>query len=286
MKRMWIVFVFLFLWHPNIQANLLKQANESYQKGVQGKTILDQEQAFNQALTLYSELEKSNENPSSELYQAVADSYYQLGEYSWAILYYYKGLKVDPRNRILKKRLEMIHQELGLENKVGQSSAWEKFLLIPYLSMGEKRELLLMLVILTSILVSIYIWTPFDYLKKPTIFVISLTILLLINIVITFYFSPIEGVLVQSTGYYRGPNENQSRIRFTTPTNGDNPDDLLKGSNHSESNFKGPPPLPQGMIRSGTKLRLLSIDDKGRWLKTENPDGLIGYVPTSVIRAI
>lgn len=233
----------------------LKQANESYQKGEQAQTLLEREVAFNQALTLYSKLENSSSSPSAQLYQAIANSYFQLGEYAWSILYNQKAMKLDPGNSQIIDHLALARTKLGLEPHEKLYTAWQQLLLEPFFSFGGRLELLFWSFILAFVFLVSFIWLRTPFIKTISLVLSAFSLLLIFNLLLNFYFSSLEGILVTSTGFYREPDLQQAQLTS----------------------------LP---LRAGTKMRILASNAQGSWLKIANADGLVGYIPASAIRII
>ncbi len=75
------------------------------------------------------------------------------------------------------------------------------------------------------------------------------------NAIIFYYLTPIEGILVVSSGIYRGPNWNQ-------------------------------PQLSNEPLLAGSKVRVLQAVSDGNWVKITNSHGMIGYIPISNLRLI
>lgn len=93
---------------------MLQEAQISYQQGEKATTYEERKLAFNRALFLYNTLEQNSGSNINDLNQALADTYFQLGEYSWAILYYQKALKNNSSNPLLLSHLEKAQKKLGL----------------------------------------------------------------------------------------------------------------------------------------------------------------------------
>src|SRR4051812_44901770 len=105
--------VFLAFALSGIPEEILQEAQRSYQQGEKALTYEERKLAFNRALFLYSSLEQEIQSPPASLNQALADTYFQLGEYAWAILYYQRALKQHSPNSFLLSHLEKAQQKLG-----------------------------------------------------------------------------------------------------------------------------------------------------------------------------
>ncbi len=92
-------------------------------------------------------------------------------------------------------------------------------------------------------------------LKRLTHILLGILCFLLLNLICSFYLTPIEGILIAPTGLYRDANWQQ-------------------------------PQLLSMPLLEGIKVNVLDIKDEGKWLKIETPTGVVGYIPSSSIRII
>jgi tetratricopeptide (TPR) repeat protein len=232
-----------------------QEANAYYQMGEKASTFEERRHAFNQALLLYSQAEQQIGTTSATLNHALADSYFQLGEYPWAILYYQRALKQDPRNALLKTLLEEAQQKAGLPVTSHQFTLTQQLLLVPFLSLSQRFEVFFWIALLTFLVYSTAIWLPYVGVQRLATACLILTCLGLVNLAYSYYFTPLEGIVVTTTGLYREPSEQQPQIA-------------------------NDPLLP------GTQVHVLQALSDGNWLKIADSTGLIGYVPTSSLRLI
>lgn len=255
--RILLSLLMLIFVHTNLigqsAEEILNEANASYRRGEEARTLLERETAFNLALRLYLELADLSVNPSSQLNQAIANSYDQLGEYAWSILYNERALQLEPRNGQIFSSIKRAKEKLGLPSSDEPFSFWDKLLLNSILSLGERFETFFWLFLLTVCFLSLTIWR--NCCQIASTILSTLSFVLLFNIMVDFYFSPIQGVLINSTGYYREPDIKQPQLTA----------------------------LP---LRAGTKIRILSAYSQGSWLKVVDSNELVGYIPTASIRII
>jgi tetratricopeptide (TPR) repeat protein len=223
----------------------------SYQKGEKAKTYEERKLAFNHALFLYSSLEKEGSSHSPTLDLALADTYFQLGKYPWAILYYHRTLKKDPSHSLARTRLEKAQQKLGLPPSI--PSDQEKGSFFAFLS--RQFQLLLGIMLLTFLALSCAIWFPIPWIRKLAFSFVLILSLLIGNSLFFYYFTPLEGILVKSTGFYRAPAWNQ-------------------------------PQITNRPLLAGSKVQILQITPDQEWLKIQNSYGIIGYIPADTLRAI
>lgn len=244
-----ISFLFIVpLWGHSAK-DTLKEAQKSYQQGVDAKTYQERKQAFNQALSFYLTLE--NEYPDyGDLDHAIGDIYFQLSDYPWAVLYYEKALKKNQINSSLTSHLEKARKTLGLkleDDKTNQINQW-------FSPFAQHFNILYTLIAITFLSASYLIWRPHPFARKWTIGCTIILSLLMTQGLIDHYLTPIEGVLIKSTGLYREPDWNQSQLT-------DEP------------------------LLAGAKIQILEMTKDGNWLKISK-GGLIGYIPTDHLRPI
>lgn len=229
--------------------DLLQEARAQYQKGEKATTYEERKSAFNQALFLFHTLEQQNPN-SSNLDEDLARTYFQLREYAWAILYDERALKKNSLNASLSSRLEEAQKKLGIVNSSAQKS-W----ITSWTTYSHRFQWLFWMILLTFIIFSLSIWIPHTWIRKLAIAFACLLFLCLGHFLLAYYFTPLEGILVQSTGLYREPDWNQ-------------------------------PQLTDQPLLAGSKVQILQMTQNGDWLKIENSSGVIGYVPTTRLRGI
>jgi hypothetical protein len=235
----------------------LEEANLSYQQGEQASTLLERKEAFNRALFLYLEIEKNigNSLHSPKLYEAIANSYFQLEEYAPSLLYHYKALEIEPINSSIQEKLNLAQLKLGLLPQI-QTSPLTHLLSFGFrLSLPQRLELFFWMTLCTILGYSILIYFPSIWIKKMSGLLLIAVFFLFLNLLISFYFSPIEGVLIEPTGLYRDPHSQQSQL-LSYP--------LLKG----------------------IKLTIVDVDQEGYWLKIKTSQGIIGYIPSHSVRII
>jgi tetratricopeptide (TPR) repeat protein len=253
-----IFFLSLLFWQNVIGQSpekILDTANVHYQKGIHATTYLERNKEFNEALAQYLQFADTITAPSAEINAVIADNFFQLNEYAWSILYAERALELDPRNSEIINHLSLTREKMGLEKPEAVFSIWQKLLLNHLFAWGEKIEAFFWFFMITLFAITTVIWRPNQLIKKISLISSSISLLLLFNLLLTFYFSPIEGILISSTGYYREPDTKQPQLTL----------------------------LPK---RAGTKMRILGADLQGSWLKVKDTEGLVGYIPATAIRII
>jgi tetratricopeptide (TPR) repeat protein len=240
---------FLILFFLPLGAESIMEAQHAYEKGLQATTFALREEAFNQALTLFHQIPQNHER-SSDLNRAIGDTYFQLEAYPWAILYYQRAIFSNDRsNTLLLNRLNKAYQALGTPapplNLPHQS----------FLPSTTLYQLLFWSIFFTLIILSVTIWNNSRKLRYAALFSTAIIFLLLGNIIISYYLSPIEGIIVSSTGFYRAPS-------------------------------LGQPQLLEDPLFAGSKVQILQAASNGEWIKITLPSGLVGYVPFENMRII
>jgi tetratricopeptide (TPR) repeat protein len=250
-----MVFILLVCPLCGTWEETLQEANSSYQQGIHATNYQERKISFNRALSLYTLLGENIGSGVPTLDSAIADSYFQLGEYPWAILYYYRALKINPHDPLPLSHLEKAQQKLGILSAPATLTFYQRFFLNPLLVFSKKLEWFFSFILLTLFVCSFAIWFPSTWSRKLAIYCTLFLFLMICNILFFYYFAPLEGILVNSTGFYRVPDWNQPQL-----TN-----------------------LP---LLAGSKVQVIQITSDGNWLKISDSTGLVGYIPTNSLRII
>ncbi|CUI17884.1 putative membrane protein [Candidatus Protochlamydia naegleriophila] len=234
---------------------LIQEASASYRAAEEASTFQERKNGFNRALTLYQYIESQPGVASADLDQALANSYFQLGEYAWSILYNERALQLDPYNPTIIEHLVHAQKKLGLPPSSLSPSWVDTLLLRSALSLPARFQLFFYTALAAILLATVLIWIPSSYIKKLVYLTGLLTLALAINLMISFYFTPLYGIFISSTALYRAPSFQETQL-----TN-----------------------LPFAV---GSKVRIIQSEEQGFWLKVMDQNGLVGYVPASDIRLI
>lgn len=236
---------------------LLKDAYQSYKSAEIAKTIAERKANFNKALGIYNDLE-TQFNPTfgnGKLYYNIANSFFQVEEYSWAVLHYYRSIALMPREGNPKRNLDVTLEKLGLA-KSPELTTFEKIFFFHYLlSLPERLQVFFFIGLLFVLLTCLTIFWPKQILKRFCILVGIVLGVLLLSLGYTAYLAPIEAVLVKSTLLYRDAGEQYAKVS-------DQP------------------------VLSGNKVQVLDVLQQGKWLKILTPAGELGFVPYTAIRVI
>lgn len=228
-------------------------AYDKYKEGEKATNPVDRKAAFNEALRLYLQLE--GESPSSELLYDIGNTYYQLNEYGYAILYYNKALKENPRFDAAENNLQIAQQKVGLAPS--SPNFIENYILFFHtkLSHNEKAYSVLFLLFGAFLVFSLHLWMPQEYLKKLGTMMAAVAFVLFISIAWTDYFAEPRAVVLRSFALKRDAGEQFAAIDG----------------------------LP---VLAGSKVVVVSVTRDGNWLKVQTPSGQEGYISKENARII
>ena len=244
-----VIFSYSFLWGNDQE--LLDEAIGYYVKGELAETIDERRESFNLALKKYSEIESEN----SHLYYNIGNCYFQLEEYSWAILFYYKALTRDPRNNKILHNLQLAQKKLHLPLEQN-SSIFKKVLFFHYyLSVNEKFKLFFILNSLIMAIVSINIWFPRVLLKRVIYFSSISIIVMLFSIFSSCFIEGVEAIIIDSTLIFKDSGKHYALVQ-------------------------------QAPIPSGSKVEVLEVLKEGKWLKVLINNERFGYIPHQTAQVI
>lgn len=241
----------------HVSDDRLDQALKYYKMGEQATSVAEREEAFNKALTLYTQISTDYPAPNGDglIYYNIANSYFQLGQYPWAILYYYKSLKLNPGNDDSYRNLQVALRKLTLPQQDPES--WlKKSLWFHYgLSVPQRFQLLASLLVAATLFASFYIWKGVNSLKVYSILAYVLAGIVLLSVLYSNFVEPMQGVVLRATGLYTDAGKQYAKVV-------ENP------------------------LSPGLKINILLILDDGKWAKITTNTGLVGYIPTDRLGAI
>ncbi len=256
------ILYFVFFEYNYDQHQLEEDLNKallSYQKGENGKSVAERKQGFNAALDSYTQLEKKYKPcyGTGKLYYNLANTYFQLGEYPTAILYYYRAYNLMPRDPEVQHNLDTALEKLHLTKVESVSPIKSLFFFHTYFSLPERLIIFFYLGLALLVLFSMWIWFPaIKFLLKYAIILICIGyFLLFLSLLYSRYIEPLEGVLVKSSFLYRDKGKQYAKV-LDSPS------------------------------LAGLKVQILDVQAKGAWLKILTPDGTLGYVPAESLRLI
>lgn len=227
---------------------LLEQAFQAYQEGEKTNQFSTREEAFNRALAIYLELEKQFQlkDGDGKLYYNIANTYFQLGQYAKAVLYYYRALSLRPQDYRVDRNLARALEKLEIKKAKNSSLS----LPLPF-----KLQLFSLLCVAFFTCISLYLWFRNRYFKWAAWLLIAPLLLVFLSITYSFYFAPLEGVALRASSIYRDAGAQYARV-------------------------------DSKLLTSGQKVVVLEVVGDGKWLKILGPDGTLGYVPSDTIGLI
>ncbi len=186
------MFFFLSLFFPFFIgcSPTEQQAMEHYMRGIQATTYEEQNEEFNQTISLLLELQKNQKIQGDEL---LGDTFVQFREYPWALLYYYR-LRETPEDKI---RQAKIMGQLPTSSAYSFSRKTIESIL--------SRGVFATLVGMVFLVFSWAIWVPKKTNKRLAIMTSLVLFIWSLLFFYRFSFIPLEGVLIQASGLYRYP---------------------------------------------------------------------------------
>lgn len=229
------------------------RAYAKYKEGEGASNAMMRKQAFNEALTLYLQMEQGN--PSSKLCYDIANTYYQLNEYGYAILYYNKALKANPRFPEAENNLQIALQKVGIA--ADSPNFIQSYLLFAHykLSHNEKAVTVLLLLFVAFGFLSVHLWLPQAVLKKVAFLALWLALFFFTSIIWSDYFTAPQAVVVRPVALRRDAGDQYAAVAGTP-------------------------------LLSGTKVTVLSSKIDGNWVKVLSPSGEEGYISKEYARII
>lgn len=242
----------LYFLVQNLPEEQLQKAFDSYVSGENAVTVVQRQENFNRALSIYTDLEKSYapDYGNGKLYYNIANAYFQLENYPQALLYYYRALKLAPNDSKMQQNLATALQQLKLPKAEPEFSyiTWN-------IALPKRLQLFFASALLLLFFLSAYLWLELAWLKNLAILCGVGALLLLLSVGYSRYLSPIEAVMMRSTAMYRDAGTQYAKVS-------------------------------EEPVLSGSKVVVLDVLQEGRWLKIKTPDGKFGYVQQEAIRLI
>lgn len=220
-----------------------EKANAAYQRGINATNYQEREEAFNQALFLYHSIEEEARGLTVEVDRGIANSYFQLGEYARAVLYYQRALLVNPNDESASDNIALVRKKLGLPQVHSEAKIWS-FRSQPFVLWG------------IIIVFAIFSWTiGFSSKFKKGLGVLTLVVLFLFigNDLFLYYTTPLKGVVVKTSAFYRTPGWSQPYVKSKP-------------------------------LLAGSEVYILQLAANKQWVKIRDPEGIIGYIPVENIR--
>jgi len=252
-----VMAILVYAWTMRGTETGIQQAEEKYTAGEKAASIAERAQDFNEALKIYLTLEESYHPTfgNGRLYYDIGNTYFQLGEYPLAILYYNRAKELMLRDERVIHNLQAASNKLALPKQLASNPFASVFFFHTYLSLPERLQLFFGLALTALIFASLYIWVHSKWLRNIAIFAVSLAGVMLLSVGFTHYFSPVEAVMIKSANMRRDAGNQYAKVSDQ--------------------------PIP-----AGTKVEVLGSTSDGLWYKVSTSNKDFGYVPQETIRLI
>lgn len=242
-----------------VSASLTADLQQAYQKYQQAEHTRDEEERkklFNEALTFY--LQAEPKHPSGLYYYNMANTYFQLGQYGYAILYYYKAQKllghddrVAANLAISLQKAEVVQPNTSFIHRIFV----EPFSYVTF-SHNQKVVIVLLFLFLAFAFYSLYIWSPSAVWCRPSaLFCFVVGLAFTCSLVWSEFLSPPEAVLVRAT-----PVRVDAGMQYA--------------------------PVADALSLPGMKVEIISVEKNGAWVKIRLPSGREGFVAQEYVRLI
>lgn len=253
-----ILFIFVLLisllyvtFKGSSANNQLANAYARYTEGERATTISVRKEAFNESLELYKALDNSYslKYGNGKLYFNIANCYFQLEQYPWAIYYYNRSQALRPRDSKVTQNLHIAQMKLGVSGETKESKS------IFGLSLPERLQLFFVFSLIVLAFASLQIWFNSPFWKTITLFFGLIVTILFLNLIYAHYFGPVQGILVNSASLYRDAGEQYAKVS-------------------------------EKPLLSGIEVNVLGTQDHGAWLKVQTSEGDIGFIQKDALRII
>lgn len=250
-----LLLVLLLLCIQPLAASNVVEAYQKYTEAERTKEPEEQKKLYNEALALY--LQSEPQEPSAKFCYNLANTYFQLGEYGYAILYYYKALKVSPRDTKVEYNLQIAMQKAGVSEPPA-SFFKDVVLYFHYkISHNEKIVICLGLFLLVFVLFSLHIWSSrsFGLYKRVALWMAVIALAFVLSLFWAEYLTPPVAVIVQP-----------ATVRIDA------------GPEYAA--------VPNAVAIPGVKVEVLASVNHGAWLRVRLPSGAQGYIGKEYVRII
>lgn len=154
----------------------------------------EKEKQMNEALEIYA----SNMNQfepkfgNGKIYYNLANTFYQLGEYPYALLYYNKALLLRPYDQFVLKNMRLAEKQMGFREST-PTVTFPMPTLLQFFSLFS---------LLFFTFWSLWLWVPRKLYRNLAIAMCILSSFLLVGVIYKQYFSKIEGIVVTASPLY------------------------------------------------------------------------------------
>ena len=253
MIRLFYTVLVIFLCASyTMRADLTDEAYTTYVEAEKADDNQTRKKLFNEALSSYLKLE--TDNASGPLLYAIANTYFQLGEYGYAVLYYTKAQKLLPRDTKIQHNVAIARQKAGLAPQ--NSLATTIFFFHYDFSYNEKLIACLTLLLVSFALLSLYIWfRNIVWFKKGAFCILFISFVIFLSLSWQMYLAPLDAVIVRPTA-----------LRVDA------------GMQYA--------PLGDTPILPGMEVEVMAIERDGDWLQVRLKSGQKGYIAKEYVRIV
>lgn len=207
---------------------------------------------FNAALEIYQSVAVDHFSPG--LYFNLANCYFQLGEYPWAIFYYERALRLAPRDRRVVKQLQTALLRAGLGDRREESSV-SRYLGLQWLSVRERVACALGLGCLLAFVGSISIWTARRLLYRLSVALAVGTALLLATALVPQLFLHCRAIVIKGAMMRCDGGEHYALVASTP-------------------------------LLAGSKIVVKTTATDRQWIEIVTAEGEVGYIPAENVRIL
>lgn len=194
-----LLFAFTLFSYILAQEPDLQEAELLYNSAKLEKDWQKKQKKTNEALAIYGELAEKYQPDfgDGKLYYNLANSFYELGEYPFALYYYNKAILLRPNDKQVLGNLQTVQEQIG-QNKEKDTGSF---------SLPLALQLFTLFCILFFTFWSLFIWLPSQFAKYAAFASLFAALICLGGIFYSRYLSPIEAVAVHASFLYKGPGE-------------------------------------------------------------------------------
>ncbi len=250
MKRIrWITAVFFLnsLMQAQPVDSIFHRANELYRQG-----------NYEKALEQYRQIPARGFH-SSDLYFNMGNAYYKLNRIPWAIYYYEKALKLDPRNNDAKNNLQIARR--GIQDRIQRLPESFTRRMIKKIYMLFSPDTWAWLAVI-SLLTGWVAFVVYLYSRKPAIKRLFFTLFLIFLSLLPVFWQ---------MGYRANRELSETYAIVMVP----------KSTLYTEPNLSSE---KTGIVHEGLKVQIIEPD--GDWYKIKLPDGKIAWITANEIKKI
>jgi len=234
----------------------LTNAYKAYKKGEAAATVDERESAFNASLQGYLELQQEYAPTmgTGKLAYNIANAYFQLGEYPFAVLYYNRALSLRPGDKTIRLNLRAARKKLGIKEEAAASPFEDALFFHTYFSLPRRLQLFFLFAIAGFGLLAWQIWFEKN-LKIFAIIAFSLAALMALSVLYSRYVVPSEAIVTKAALLRRDAGKEYA-------------------------------PVSENPVAPGSKVQVQGASEEGGWLKISTSDGTVGYLPGSSLQVI